>query len=758
MKENASTRLVNRCCSPGLQKVLIRLGCTTADRVAQIRAGSSDRKILSALALAGDFNEDEILSKLALDLGLERAELKSAKVIETIRHAGLAGQIEASFLAEHRCVPVKFAEGLVTVALADPLDMETISRLEYQFGSKVRVMIAREEDILQVVIRLQGIQQAESLDFDSTALPAANKREADLDGLTEGASDEVGSSAAPVVKFVNQILHDAFSLNASDVHLEPAADKLEVRYRIDGVMTPQLSVPKRLQSYVTTRLKILGGMDITEKRRPQDGRFRMRTPTGAAIDIRSSTVPTQFGEKVVMRLLHSDLTDLSISSLGFTGETERRLRETLQATDRIMLVCGPTGSGKTTTLYSLLTEMRQGKTNIITVEDPVEIRLEGVTQIQVDQKVGMTFASGLKSILRQDPDVILVGEIRDLETAEIAFQAAQTGHFVLSTLHTNTAQSAVVRLMDLGLEPFIIASSLGGILAQRLLRKVCNECARPLTGDERDAAQRRFGISADLMRRGLGCEKCEQTGYRGRVAAYSLLTVNAAIRDLVRIRASEEKIRQVGKAYGMRDLLEAALELAGRGITTVEEVERVIGLGDLHEVRVDDISPTTSTRTTNAAIPESPAKAAAPESVERGSIKDLAQKYHEAAAPQTSERKKILLVDDDEGVRAVVSRILRKADFDVCEASNGYEALDRVLSFSPDIIVTDLVMPGLSGKELVSELKRDQRSSRIPVLMLTGSDNEENEIELIELGANDFVSKTSSPALVVTRIKRLLNP
>jgi type II secretory ATPase GspE/PulE/Tfp pilus assembly ATPase PilB-like protein len=766
MKNTApEPQLVDRCCSPGLQKVLQRLEIAAPERIAQLRASSSDKKIIAALAAAGDADEEQILQRLCADLGLERADLRSLKSLEKLRQAGLAANVDGRFLLEHRCLPLKREESYVTVVLADPLDLETIARLEYALGAKVRVTIARESEILQAVNRLLGIQQAENADFEATSSSVSAAKEVDLDADfdAQGTSEEAGSAAAPVVRFVNQILADAAQSKASDIHLEPNSNSLEVRYRIDGVMTPQLSVPKRLQSYVTTRLKILSGMDITEKRRPQDGRFRMKTADGTAIDVRASTVPTATGEKVVLRVLRSEISELNLAALQMNAETESRFRDALKFRDRIVLVCGPTGSGKTTTLYSALNELKQGHSNIITVEDPVEIRLEGTTQIQIDAKVGMTFASGLRSILRQDPDIILVGEIRDLETAEIAFQAAQTGHFVLSTLHTNSAASTVIRLLDLGLESFIIASSLGAILAQRLLRRLCPECARPLNAEE--ASGTPFGIDPLQLRKAVGCERCEHSGYRGRVAAYSLLTVNSAIRDLIRIRASEEKIRQTAKSYGMKDLFEAGLELASQGITTLEEIERVIGFSEALDVSP---SPSVAPVLSGPAFSPPPVVEETPRSrlqtdvdlirqTEKGSIESLAQHYRlQAGNEKKSERKKILLIDDDEGVRAVVSRILKKADFEVCEAANGYEALDHIPSFLPDIIVSDLVMPGLSGRDLIAELRRDPASCKIPIVVLTGSDDEENEIDLLTLGANDFVSKAASPALVIARLKRLL--
>lgn len=735
-------------CSKGLERALVRLGFLGAKDSAQLSTTSPHLMVIAALAEAGKGSEEKILAALAKDLAVPKVELKGIKMLERIRKSALLGVLDERFMVERRCIATEKTADHVTVAMADPLDIETIGQLEFSFAAKVKVALARESEILQVIERLLGLHETDASASDPVAKSAADlDLEASLGN--DPLSDEVGSATAPVIRFVNQILVDAHAAHASDIHLEPGAASLDVRYRIDGVMTPQLSIPKRLQSYVIARVKILSGMDITEKRRPQDGRFRIRAGGNDAVDLRASTVPTQHGEKIVLRLLRSDIADLSLEALKLPPAIEAGFRDALKARDRIVLVCGPTGSGKTTTLYSAVQDLRQGTTNIITVEDPVEIRIEGVSQIQVDAKIGMTFASGLRSILRQDPDIILVGEIRDLETADTAFQAAQTGHLVLSTLHTNTAASAVVRLMDLGLEPFIIASSLGAVLAQRLVRKVCPDCAVPDTDSTLHIRARRFGLDASSLRKGAGCEHCEQTGYRGRAGVYSLLVVDSVVREMIRSRASEAQIIQAAKSRGMRELFESALDLVAQGVTTLDEIERVIGLSEAIDSGV--AGRTNSVKAKEPLAPE----LAAIETTEKGSIEKLAEEYrkHERGA---NDRKRILLVDDDEGVRAVMSRVLRKADFDVCEASNGYDALDKFGEFAPDIVVSDLVMPGLSGKDLVEELRRDENTAQIPILMLTGSDDEENEIELIRLGASDFVSKTSSPMLVITRIKRLL--
>lgn len=756
-----------RFASPGLEKTLVRLGYLAQSDLAALEQANPTKKIVAAIAEAKGLPELTLLQALAKDLRLEHVDLRNSKKVDQVRKNALVRELEDRLMLEHVCIPLERKDGLVEVGLADPLDLEAISQLEFALGAKVKPKLVSETEVRQALARILGFQQAENMEFDEeSTVVRSSVMDVELESSVpnDGMSDEAGSATAPVIKFVNQILLDAHAAKASDVHLEPSSGSFEVRFRVDGMMVPQISIPKRLQNYVTTRIKILSGMNITEKRRPQDGRFRMRGSQGQAIDVRASTVPTPTGEKIVLRLLRSDVGELRLSSLSMPEDLLRRFEDILKTRDRIVLVCGPTGSGKTTTLYSALNDLSETHTNIVTVEDPIEIRLDGITQIQVDPKIGVTFASGLRSILRQDPDIILVGEIRDLETAQIAFQAAQTGHFVLSTLHTNTAVSAVVRLIDLGLEPFIIASALGGVVAQRLLRKVCPSCSVAETNKASLASAVRFCIDPSTLKRGTGCEACEQSGYRGRIAAYSLLTINGSLRELIRTKASEETIRQAAKLDGMKDLFQSALLLAAQGLTTIDEVERVIGLGEF----IDNQSPLA--KQSSVPLPPQPVFQPPPmaakrtdESLlaikksEKGSIESLAEEHRrDAAVRSETSNIRVLLVDDDDGVRAVLTRILKKADFDVCEASNGYEALDKLPKFVPDIIVSDLVMPGMDGRQLVTELRLFPETAKIPILMLTGSDEEENEIELITMGANDFVSKSSSPALVITRVKRLI--
>lgn len=570
-----------RTVSAGLRLWLTRHGFASEEDIRKVVSSPahSGESLLAAIAKLSGKDEADLLAKLAGDLGLELVTLGDQASMAKLRQSGLVGRFASEFLLRHRLLPIAESDEQLHVAIADPLDRDAVSEVEFRCGKRVLLKLARENQIVETASRLLGLHQAELIEAPEGLADFAPKGAeellvGDVSGLD---SEEAGSGSAPIIRLVNQVLADAQRSSTSDVHLEPSKDSMEIRFRVDGVMKTHLTVPKRLQPYIVARLKLLAGMDITEKRRPQDGRFRIRLGEGGGTDIRVSSVPASQGEKLVLRLLSGGGDYADLGSLDMEDSLLQQLREVLRARDRIILVTGPTGSGKTTTLYAAVAELRSAVGNLVTVEDPIERRIEGITQIQIDTKIGVTFAGSLRSILRQDPDVILVGEIRDAETAQIAFQAAQTGHLVLSTLHTNTAAAAVVRLRDLGMEPFLLASSLGGVLAQRLVRRVCLACAVPLTEDQKADLERKVGPINGTPLRGAGCDECGKSGLRGRIGVYSLLTVDGPVSEIIRKCGSESEIERTASMHGMHSLTEAALELIARGLTTLDEVERVLG-------------------------------------------------------------------------------------------------------------------------------------------------------------------------------------
>jgi general secretion pathway protein E len=466
-----------------------------------------------------------------------------------------------------RILPIQVAEDTVTLAMADPGDGTVLENVEIVTGLRVIPVLVRARDLSERFDRIFGGGETEGDggDGDGELLP---DDETDVEHLRDMASE------APVIRMVNQIMSRAVEERASDIHIEPFEDELRVRYRIDGVLHDMDSPPKNQTAAVISRIKLMAKLNIAERRLPQDGRIKMRL-VGREIDLRVSSLPTLYGESVVLRILDRSSITVDLEQLGMPNDTLGEFTAMIEQPHGLLLVTGPTGSGKTTTLYGALDKINSPDKKIITIEDPVEYQLKGVNQIHVRAQIGLTFASGLRSIVRQDPDVIMVGEIRDPETAEIAIQAALTGHLVLATLHTNDAPGAISRLLDMGVEDYLLASSLIGVLAQRLVRQLCPECMTP--EPPRPELSAEFGADGDVVTTydAVGCAACAETGYRGRRGIYELLSVDEAIRKLIIARTPAEQIKAQAVKAGMRTLRDDGWRKVREGTTTVAEVLRV---------------------------------------------------------------------------------------------------------------------------------------------------------------------------------------
>ncbi|MCC6766078.1 MAG: type II secretion system ATPase GspE [Deltaproteobacteria bacterium] len=488
----------------------------------------------------------------------------------------LLTSLPMQFARKHLVLPLKRESDGVVVAVGDPRALGPLDDLRVLYGAAIRPVVVPADALTDALNRaydlasgsaadLMGNLEEERLDLIATELEEPRD-------LLE-ASDE-----APIIRLVNSLLFQAVKDRASDIHIEPFERALTVRFRIDGILYDVISPPKRFQPVIISRVKVMAGLDIAEKRLPQDGRIRTKV-AGKDIDVRVSVIPTAYGERVVLRLLDRAATLLGLEELGLTGRNLALVERLIRQSHGIVLVTGPTGSGKTTTLYAALSTINSTERNIITIEDPIEYQLQGVGQMQVNPKIDLTFANGLRSILRQDPDVIMVGEIRDGETAEIAIQAALTGHLVFSTLHTNDSASAVTRLVEMGTEPFLVSSSVLAVMAQRLLRRVCDQCRRVLRPSAELLAE--VGITSEqasgrtLYAGGAGCEACKQTGYRGRTGIHELLVVDDEIRGLIMKNADASAIRRTAVAAGMVTLREDGASKILAGETTIEEVLRV---------------------------------------------------------------------------------------------------------------------------------------------------------------------------------------
>jgi len=488
----------------------------------------------------------------------------------------ILSKIPIHYARKQKLVPVRREGNALWVAMADPLSLEILDDLGVRLEMEIYPVITNEGEIHRTINRLYH-EAGESAEEVLAALEANGRPEA-LKDLEESEDLLEATTDAPVIKLVNTILSQAVRVRASDIHIEPYQRDLKVRYRVDGVLYNSFSPPRNLHSAIVSRIKVMAKMNIAEKRLPQDGRIRIRI-ADRDFDIRVSTLPTSFGERVVLRLLDKTSVLLGLEEIGLSPDQMALTQRLISAPNGIILVTGPTGSGKTTTLYAVLNRINSPDKNIITIEDPVEYQLPGIGQIQVNTKIGLTFARGLRSIVRQDPDVILVGEIRDTETAEISIHAALTGHLVFSTLHTNDAAGAVTRLIDMGVEPFLVCSSLNAVVAQRLVRVICPRCKEAYRADS--STLRELGLSAGdreiLFYRGRGCEYCLETGYRGRTGIFEFLVVDEGIRALILRTSDASTIHRAAVDAGMRTLRDDGIRKVLEGITTVEEVLRVTG-------------------------------------------------------------------------------------------------------------------------------------------------------------------------------------
>ena len=588
-----------------LGELLVKRNFITPD---QLKKATDEQKfkggrLESILVKLGFVKEDDLLSFLSAQYRVPSVKLSKIEI-----NPNVIKLVPASKAKNYLMIPVQRVGPKLTLAMADPSNMFAIDEIKFMTSFNVEPVVASEAEIVEAIKKYYGgggaIAGMGKVSFDAAeynldeesaaALDSAMALDDDMvnvddfDALVHGAVDNIevietqqmdegGEIEGPIIKIVNGILIKAIKLGASDIHFEPYEKALRVRYRLDGVLRREMALPNKIRNAIISRLKIMARLDIAEKRLPQDGRIKLRLAKGREMDFRVSVVPILFGEKVVLRLLDKSALQLDLTKLGFEQSSLEDLEKAIHRPVGMILVTGPTGSGKTTTLYSVLSELNKESENIMTAEDPVEYNFMGINQVQMHEDIGLTFASSLRSFLRQDPDIIMVGEIRDFETAQIAIQAALTGHLVLSTVHTNDAPGTVTRIIDMGIEPFLISSSVILILAQRLIRKICSECREQIKVHPQLLID--LGVPPDEAKnfnvyKGKGCAICSGTGYKGRVGLYEVMVMKEEVKELVLSRSSASEIKKEAIRLGMKTLRQSGIHKVKEGLTTIEEVLR----------------------------------------------------------------------------------------------------------------------------------------------------------------------------------------
>jgi type IV pilus assembly protein PilB len=656
---------------------------------AKLHAAGERMEVADALVALSLVLEADSYASLAKATGLPLVDLEQTEI------SALAVRLVSERLARrHMVVPIRVDNRTLTYATFHPYDDEAQRDLTFAAGRKATSVLAARSAVLASLDRLYP--KLKELERLADRLRTERK----VEEVSEIAVAEA-SGVSSVIDLCNRLIGRAVEVGASDVHVDCSSEGASVRFRICGVLEPIMTLPASASQPVLNRFKIMAKADISLRFRPQDGAFRV-VVNGRPIDVRLSTLPTIDGEKIVMRVIDSHSPLQALDCLGYDDQTMTRLRKSLQRPDGLMLVTGPTGSGKTTALYAALGHLRTGQTNIVSVEDPVERTVAGVTQIPVNGKSGNTFPIILRSILRQDPNVIMVGEIRDAEVAQIVGQAAYTGHLVLSSLHTTDAASAVTRLMNLGLEPFKIAESLTAVLAQRLVRLLCPLCQRTHTDVEARRLGEQHNMKAIPASAGPGCDHCKQTGYFGRAPIAELLTPSDELRATIARGATSHEIRTAMHAAGMPSMRQHALALVASGKTSIEEIDRVLAAEDHDVVKT------------------------------RG--------------------RRVLVTDDEPITRMLVKLLLEREHYEVLEASTGREAVEIAKRERPDLLLIDLNMPEMDGYQAIEQARKDQGLTSMPIVVLTSEEGPGVERRVLALGADDYILKPFDADVLLARV------
>ena len=658
--------------------------------LAEQHASREQMPLADAVVALGLVQEEDSYAKLAVAGAFEVADLEHAVSSE------LAVRLVPERIARrYFVVPLQVDNRTLTYATSQPFNAEAERDVAFACGRRTHIVVATRSAVLEALDRCYP--KLRELDVLANRL---RSEKAVVENLDQGDGTK---SESVVIDLCNHLIGRAVEVGASDVHVECGSTGTLVRYRICGVLEPVLTLPADVSQPIRNRFKIMARADIAVRHKPQDGAFRLKV-NGRPIDVRLSSLPTVDGEKLVMRVIDSHSPLQTLDRLGYDPETLARLERALSRPDGLVLVTGPTGSGKTTALYAALGHLRTGRTNIVSVEDPVERTVPGVTQIPVNARAGNTFPAVLRSLLRQDPNVIMVGEVRDAEVAQIVGQAAYTGHLVLTSMHTVDTATAITRLTNLGLEPFKIAECLSAVLAQRLLRSLCPYCKKVNNEFEAHRLGAEHHLAAVPASAGPGCEHCKHTGYGGRVPIAELLTPSDELRDAIVRGATAHEIRAAMRASGTPNMRDHAMRLVADGVTSIDEVNRVLA---------EDVDGAQATNRT---------------------------------------RSRVLITDDEPITRMLVKLLLERENFEVLEASNGKQAVDIATRERPDLMIIDLNMPEMDGYEAIARLRRDITMATLPIMVLTSEEGPGVENRVLELGADDYIIKPFDPAVLLSRV------
>ncbi len=696
-----------------------------------LRLQKTQKKKLGQILIELGVIDDVVVAKaLSRQLGIPYVRLKN----ERISQEALA-MVPPAMAEENLLLPIRIKGKKLVVAMANPLELSAIDDLRFIIKMDVDIMVAPESDIREALKRHYSSQTPlwdhglrRDMGEGIEIVRPEKEQEPDIEDLLDVAE------LPPVIRFTNTIIADAIKLNASDIHIEPQEDTVLIRYRIDGVMQEIMKTEKHVHPPLVSRIKIISNLDISIRMKPQDGKSQVKVGN-RRFDLRVSTLPTSYGEKVTIRILNPATALLSLEQLGFSPSALDAFHRAIQKPQGIILVTGPTGSGKSSTLYACINKLNSPKVNIVTVEDPVEYDIPGINQVQINPKAGITFAAGLRSILRQDPDIVLVGEIRDAETAGIAIQASMTGHLVFSTLHTNDAPSAVTRLLDLGVDAFLIPDALVAVVGQRLVRKICPKCKRPHAPAEDLLRQ----VSCYLpnppppLFKGAGCEACRFSGYSGRIAIFEILMMTPALKRIIAPDVPSTVLKKAAEKEGFKTMAEDGIEKTLKGITTLEEVLRVTAFERDPSFEKGQKDKTCTPQGT-------PSEAVSADSA--------------GAAGKSAGT--VLVVDDNKVIRKTMEKILISEAYRVMTAQNGQEALEAVSRHKPDLIITDYMMPVMDGMTLIKHLKAQLATRLIPIIMLTAKDEMDTEVRVIEAGADDYLTKPITRKRFVARVNRIM--